>query len=81
MTVRPWGSESEAIFALQLVLWLLLLSKVTLLFNCDLILVTNVSSAVVYVFLTLLISNSFCYYYSMYVERGTLIALLLLIIQ
>ena len=35
MTVRPSGSESEAIFALQLVLWLLLLSKVTLLFNWD----------------------------------------------
>lgn len=35
MTVRPSGSESEAIFALQLVLWLLLLSKATLLFNCD----------------------------------------------
>jgi hypothetical protein len=34
MTVRPSGSKSEAIFALQLVLWLLLLSKVTLLFNC-----------------------------------------------
>jgi hypothetical protein len=35
MTVRPSGSESEAIFSLLPILWPLLLSKATLLFNYD----------------------------------------------